>query len=354
MRGGWPWVVIAGLLLLAGCNRQPPKFVPASSDSTGGGGASADSFGVRVSAALERWESQPGEDAAAMTAALLLEDLRRHPDRALATRARTLLDSCGFSGEVAGAGDVAAVNLFARSDPSGSAWPTLYWRDGSTVRSQSVDGSGMRLVDVAWRPAGDDPRGGGQAALLFTRTGARGQQPVVLVWRRPAGATSWSLSQTLGPDSLGGTGTARFLPAPDGAQIEARTFRSNPGFDECATCPHVFHTLRLVWGNDGFSKRGEVPATSPYATFVGLITALKVGDREMAARRVSDPTLLDSADRYEWGRATGTWRVAPGTEEDASEMVFFRGNREAYRVRFTQRGLDWVITDLQPVDRSIE
>jgi hypothetical protein len=116
----------------------------------------------------------------------------------------------------------------------------------------------------------------------------------------------------------------------------------------------VFHTVRFVWASDGFTKRGESAATSPYATFVGLITALKAGDRELAARRVSDSTLLESADRYQWGSGAGTWRVAPGTEEDATEIVFFRGSKEAYRVRFAQRGSDWVITDLQTVDRSIE
>src|SRR5204862_5884395 len=115
-------------------------------------------------------------------------------------------------------------------------------------------------------------------------------------------------------------------------------FRGNAGFDECATCPHVFHTVRFTWGMDGFAKRGEQTTPSPYATFVSLIAALRVGDREMAARRLADPSLLEAATRFEWGRTSGLWRVAPGTEADASEMVFFRGNREAYRVRFAQRG----------------
>ncbi|MBI1797627.1 MAG: hypothetical protein HY076_09265 [Candidatus Eisenbacteria bacterium] len=348
---------VTGLALLAGCNRQPPKFVPASTDSTAK--AAPDSFGVRVTRALERWESQPGDAAAAMTGALIADDLGRHGDRPIAERARTVLDSCGFSGEVSGAGPVAAINLFARSDPSGGAWPSLFWRDGATVRVQPVDGSGMRLVDLAWRPAALDPAhagadAGGQAALLFTRNGPRGPQPVVLVWRRPTGAAAWTLVQTLGPDSLGGTGSARFVGSPDGAQIEAHTFRGAPGFDECATCPHVMHTLRFAWATDGFAKRADVSVPSPYATFVALIAALKAGDHDLAARRLADPTLLESADRYQWGRGPGLWRVAPGTEEGANEMVFFHGAREAYRVRFSPRGTDWVVSDLQPVDRSIE
>lgn len=352
-RSRWAAAMVS-IVLVAGCNRPAPRFVPAASDSTAGAGA--DSFAVLVASALERWESQPGDEVAATTEALILGDLRRHPDQGVADRARTMIDSCGFSGEVVGGATVAAVNLFARSDPSGGAWPSLFWRDGANVRMQEVDGSGMRLVDLAVKPssASGGGEGGGQAAMLFTQTGRRGQQPVVLVWRRPANAPQWTLAQTLGPDSLGGTGTARFLPAPDAAQLETQTWRGNAGFDECATCPHVIHTRRFAWTNDGFAQRGETVTASPYATFVQLIAALRAGDQELAVRRLADPSLLEAAQRYDWGRTTGLWRAAPGAEENTSEMVFFRGNKEAYRVRFSQRGADWVVSDLQPVDRSIE
>jgi hypothetical protein len=48
------------------------------------------------------------------------------------------------------------------------------------------------------------------------------------------------------------------------------------------------------------------------------------------------------------------WRVAPGTDESASEMTFFRGRREAYKVRFASRDGRWIVTDLQPTQRSVE
>ena len=353
-------IVLVCLALLAGCNRKPPQFVPRSSDSTATTAAD-DSFAVLVGATLDRWESGAGPEAATATARLLLSDLGRHPDLPLGARARTLLDSCGFSAEVSGSGPVVAVNLFSRSDPSGGAWPHLLWRDPRGVHEQALDGSGMRLVDVATRPdvtpavRKEDQDEGSQVALLLTRTGSRGQQPVVIVWRRPAGGKSWALTQTLGPDSLGGVGSAQFVVRPDGEELEAKTYRVTSGFDECATCPHVFHTIRFAWTSGGFARRGEETTTSPYATFVQLIAALRVDDREMALRQLADPQLLDTAQRYEWGKAAaGTWRVAPGTEEATGDMVFFRGPREAYRVRFVPRGGQWLVSDLQPVQRSIE
>lgn len=336
-------------LLLAGCNRQPPRFVPAEADSIGS--ASADSFAVMVGRSLDLWESGAGGEAASATARLLLGDLRRHPESSLPGRVRTLLDSTGLSGEVAGSGDIAAVNLFARSDPAGGAWPQLFWRHDGSVRAQELDGSGMRLVDLAVKQGSDDEPPA-QVALLFMRSGNRGPQPVVLTWRRSA--QSWSLLQSLGPDSLGGTGSARFSAGPEGVQLEARTWRIASGFDECGTCPHVVRTRRFAWTDEGFSLRDDQRASSPYATFVALITALRAGDRELALRRLADPSLMDAAERYEWGRATGVWRVAPGSDDAAEEMVFFRGNREAYRVRFAARDGEWLVTDLQQVDRSLE
>ncbi len=349
----------AGLATLSGCSRQPPRFVPPWVDSTAA--AAADSFAVLVGEARDQWESQGGANAAPMTARLLLDDLRRHPDRPLAERSRTFLDSCGFSAEVAGGGSVAAVNFFARSDPAGGAWPYLIWREEQAVRDQALEGSGMRLLDLTARggttdgAAGDDGAEPAQVAAIFGRTGPRGQQPVVIVWRRPPGAAAWSLAQTLGADSLGGVGVAEFVPRPDGGPgLEARTYRSTPGFDECATCPHIYRTLRFDWAPTGFAKVSEEAAASPYYSFVQLITALSVSDREMALRFLADPSLIDAARGYDWGRSKGLWRVAPGTGESAEEMTFFRGTREAYKVRFALRGGQWVVTDLQPTQRTVE
>ena len=102
----------------------------------------------------------------------------------------------------------------------------------------------MRLLDLTVR--GRDVDGGGdaqpvQVAAILGRTSSRGQQPVVIVWRRAPAASTWSLVQTLGPDSLGGVGVAEFIPRSDGDRdLEARTYRATPGFDE----PHTVSDSR--------------------------------------------------------------------------------------------------------------
>jgi hypothetical protein len=313
----------------------------------------ADSFVVLVGDALELWEAQDGAGAGPATARLLLDDLRRHPDQRMAERARTFVDSCGFSAELAGSVDLAAVSFFSRADPGGGSWPYLFWRDGGTVRHQSIEGSGMRLLDLAVRDGGDG--GATQAAAIYSRAGSRGQQPVVIAWRRAPEGRRWSMVQTLGPDSLGGVGVAEFVGQSDGGTgLEARTYRATTGFNECPTCPHIHRTLRYAWGPEGFRKVGEETANSPYYAFVQLIAALTVNDREMALRLVSDPVLLETAEQNGWGQSKGLWRVAPGTDDSASEMTFFRGRREAYRVRFASRDGRWVVSDLHPTPRSVE
>jgi len=343
-------------LVLAGCSRQPPRFVPPGADSAAT--AAADSFAAAVGNARDQWESGAGADVAATTARLLVRDLRAHAGSSIAERSRTLLDSCGFSGEVAGGADLAAVNFFARSDPAGGAWPYLVWRDGDAVSLQALEATGMRLLDLAARggaSSGSANAEAPQVAAIFGRTSSRGQQPVVIVWGHPPNRATWSLTQTLGRDSLGGIGVAEFAPHPDGPPgLEARTFRPSPGFDECATCPHVYHTLHFEWRSDGFRKTGEEAAASPYYSFVQMIGALAVGDRDLAQRFVADPSLLDTAMGYDWGKSKGLWRVAPGADESAEEMTFFRGTKEAYKVRFAMRGGEWVMTDLQPTQRSLE
>lgn len=349
--------VALALAALTGCNRQPPKFVPPGADSTGA--MAADSFAIYVGEALERWEAN-ASDAGPFTARLLVDDLRRHPDRRLADRARTFLDSCGFSGEVAGGVDVAAVNFFSRSDPTGGSWPYIVWRDQGVVKSQSIEGSGMRLLDLSVRPGAGGDQGEAakepqQVAAIFARSSNRGQQPVVVLWRRLPTATRWSMAQTLGPDSLGGTGVVEFVSLSGGGTgLEARTYRSTPGFDECPTCPHVHRTHSFAWTATGFQRTGDEVAPSPYYAFVRLIAALSVNDRELAMDMLSDESLYDAAVRYEWGSPKGAWRVAPGTDDSASEMTFFRGRREAYKVRFAAREGRWMVTDIQPTQRTVE
>ena len=188
-----PWLTLpllaafaAGSLVLAACDRKPPRFIPPGADSTLA--LMDDSLGVLVGDALSRWESQDGAGAAPATARLVLDDVRRHPDRRVVDRARVFVDSCGFSAELAGGVDVAVANFFHRSDPAGASWPYLVWRAGDVVRHQPVEGSGMRLLDLAVRPPEPEavPAVGPQmVAAIYARSSGRGQQPVVITWRRP-------------------------------------------------------------------------------------------------------------------------------------------------------------------------
>jgi hypothetical protein len=277
---------------------------------------------------------------------------------AIPTAGSRSVDSLDLGGEVAGGGALVAVNLFARSDPSGGSWPYLFWREGAGVHAQAIDGGGSRLLDVAVRDVPGPTLGqiaASQAAILFTRAGSTGQQPLVLVWARPAGGNTWNLAQTLGVDSLGGVGNAQFVNASsDSTALVARSYRSSAGFDECATCPHVYRMRKFRWGPSGFVGLSNESVDSPYATFVQFVTALTVNDRELAIRHLSDPLVLEAAIAAGWGQLKGRWRVSPGTEGTSSEIVFFRGTTEAYRVRFERRDGQWLISDFQSTSRSIE
>jgi hypothetical protein len=343
---------LATVAVLAGCDRTP-RFVPAAADSTV---VTSDSLAIQVERARAGWDAGGGQGAAELTARVVFEDLRAHADQPMAVRARVLIDSLGFGAEVAGRPAVTAVNIFAAANPTGESWPFLFWRDRAGTAYQRLQGGGLRLVDLAaegGEGTASGEIGASRVALLFHRAAAGGLQPMVFVWRRAGEA--WKLQQTLGSDSLGGTGTARFVAGePDSAILVARTWRRTPGFDECASCPHLIRVRRLRWGREGLVMVSEQADPSPYGSFVRLIQALALGDREMAERVVTDPALVDAALGYEWGRPKGLWRAAPGADGRSGSMVFLRGNQEAYRLHFGARGGDWMITGFEPTSRSIE
>lgn len=353
-----PWLALAFgsallvmLALVAACDRKP-RFLPASADSTAA--VPADSTEIYVQMARERWETpQAGEEAADLTARILLQELRNRPDEGLASRARDVIDSLHLGAEVVGRGYFALVNLFPRSDPAGGSWPYLFWRDGISVRNQALEAAGMRLAGTVLEPT--EPQQGERLAVLFTRAGALGPQPFVYVWQHPPQGAAWRLQQSLGPDSLGPVGSARFVePEADGAVLVSRTYRPLRGFDECATCPHLYRTRRFVWGPGGLVVASEQIERSPYFTFVQLIQALMAGDRQGAERWVADASLVDAAEGYEWNRPKGIWRLAPGGAGNARELLMFRGNQEAYRIHFGQRGDDWLVTGFEPTSRTID
>lgn len=342
-------LVAIAAVSLAGCDRKP-RFIGAEGDSTAV--RPSDSMTVYAEQARDRWGSGDGVGAASLTARLVLDDLRLHSQAGLARRARQFIDSLGMAAEVAGNDSLAGLNLFSRSDPAGGSWPYLYWRDAAGIHMQGLDGTGLKLLDVM---TARDAAGAPGVALLFLRGGPRGQEPLVFVWRQPAGIGGWKLSQSLGPDSIGGLGTADFVaPGRDSVVLVSRTYRPTPRFDECPTCPHIYRVRRFTWTSGAFATLDERPEPSPYASFVELIHALEVNDRELAGELVTDASLIDAAAGYGWNESRGLWRIAPGTEENAREIVFFRGNQEAFLVQFANRGGVWKVSAFQPTQRSVE
>ena len=352
-------LLAAALLgLLSGCNRQP-HFVPASADSSLA--FAQDSLAERVRVLQERWGTDgAGEDAARLTAGLLLQDLRARlavaPQTPWQDRARALLDSLDVGAELAGAPCALAVNFFSRADPAAGSWPWVYWCSETTLQAQAVEGAGMSLIALASRGLSDEPAappGLPGIAALFARRSGGGQQPLLLVWR--AEEERLELEQTLGPDSLGGIGSGTFETAADSVvQLAVRTWRPTPRFDECSTCPHVFHQRRFRWGPEGFlGVEGQV-VPSPYGTFVRLIQTLTAGDRDGALQFVTRPALIESVRRAGWDTVKGPWRAAPGSEDRGDEMVFYRGSTEAWKVRFARQGEDWRVDSFEATTRVIE
>jgi hypothetical protein len=347
-------------LALAGCGCQRrSRFVPLQADSTTT--LSVDSIAVIARDLQLRWEAPgAGEEAARLSARFVLADLmtrtRIDPTMNWESRARTVLDSLGVGAETASTRCALVVNFFARSDPDQGAWPWLFWCGPKSVLAQPLEGRGLKLVAVTARGLwGDPPKPPGPAsvALLFGRRSAIGQQLLAMVWTLGGGHAT--LVQTLGPDSLGGTGTGEFEASSDTAiDLVARTYRPAPRFDECPTCPHVYHVHRFHWGAQGFERVSDESISSPYSTFAEFLQALAVDDRSRAWQLVTDPSWVEAARRLQWGTSKGEWRVAPSTDETAREMVFFHGRDEAYRVTFEQRGGSWRISGFRTTTQSVE
>ena len=342
-----------------GCVRKP-QYTPVGVDSTAT--VPVDSLALLVRNAQDLWDADgQGEAAAGVSARLLLNDLalstRVEPTLSWENRARTVLDSLAFGGEVASDRCVMVVNFFSRADPERGAWPWLFWCGENTILSEPLDSRGFKLLSIAGRGLWGDPptpAGPPSAAVLFGRRSTGGQQLLLTVW--DLGGSTPRLTQTLGADSLGGVGQGQFAPIEDGTiQLTARTYRPTQGFTECGTCPHIWRVRRFLWEPYGFERIAEESVPSPYATFVRFARAIAASDWDLAKDLVIDRDLVENARRLGWNQPVGAWRVAPGTtDETHDEMVFFRGPREAYRVNFEQRGGDWLISGFRATTSSIE
>jgi hypothetical protein len=360
-------VVAALLATAAGCGRRT-TLSTSGSDSTSA--ISSDSVAILARDVQAQWEGGSPEDGASLSAALLNAEFGRRPPEQWDDRAHALLDSLSIGAELASGPCIEVANFFARANPDGGSWPYLFWCGDKRPHSQEIDGRGLHLVAVATasmgapapvairipfapKPAPAAPKGAAAVAVLFAHRAGGGSQPLVMTWWHAHRDDPWMLAQTLGADSLGGVGTGEFTVG-DTLTLVTRTYQPSRGFDECATCPHVYRTHRFRWRGQGFTRIEDQRVTSPYATFVLYIAALAANDHDAAMRYVTDPDLIDRANHLDWGRPKGSWRVAPETDETASHMVFFRGPSETYRVDFVQDGGDWKITNFEPTTRSIE
>jgi hypothetical protein len=342
--------MVALLVTLAACQRRADMQLPPP-DSTLS--AAPDSGVVELRHAQQMWEG--GGDfagAATATAEALRRDLAPVDPGDWARRAEFLLDSLGVGAETALAPCALVVGMFSRSNPEAGTWPYLFWCDSTGVQAQPIEGRDLRVQAAASRGlAGADSARG--VAVLFSRRGAGGATPLLMTWK-PDGSR-WSLQQTLGADSLGGFGGGDFEALADTAiDVVTRTYRTPPGFLECATCPHVFSVHRFRWRAGGFQRIEDQDVPSTYSTFVRFIRALVAGDRAAAEAAVTDPRWIREAQTLEWDRSKGVWRPAPGADESPVRLVFFRGQTEAYEVRFQQAGTDWRIAGFEKVERSIE
>jgi hypothetical protein len=338
-------------LVLSSCDRTP-HLMPANADSTQ---ASPDTLAILARTAADYWDAGDDVQASTLSARVVLEALRLRPTAPWPERAGKLLDSLGFAAEVAGDEKLLVVNLFSRARGDDASYPFLFWRAGGP-HMQPLEASDLHLVAVAGRgfKRGNEVSDTAQAAVLWARRAGGGQQPRLMLWRIASGGR-WDLGQMLGTDSLGGIGTAEFTGSDANLALTTRTYRSTPYFDECPSCPHVYHEGRFEWRSDGFDRVEDEVVPSAYAAFTAFIAALVADDRDRAARYAVDPSLVEFAHRHEWQfPARGRWRVAPGSVEGLSSIVFLRGPNDAYRVAFESRDGDWVVAGFEPTVRPME
>ena len=243
------------------------------------------------------------------------------------------------------------VNLFSRSDPHGQSWPYVFWCKGDTLDHERIAGQGMRLMEVAGRDVKGSTSSRG-LAVLYGRHGPSGDRPVLMSWSGKG--SGWDLQQTLGPDSLGGTGTGHFEDRDGNIELVTNTYRILRGFQECSACPHVQSERRFRWDGKTFRGVSDVIEETPYAAFVRFVRALKSADYVEAMNYVSDREVLERAISLGWSRSRQPWRAAPGTHDRATEMVFFHGQQDAYRVWFESFGRRWVVSSVDTTARTVE
>ena len=343
----------ATLLPLAACQRKTTLFTSSDSATV----TSPDSARAWRDRAQQLWDDpDQRDDAADLTARVLRDEFKRLEPGAWQDRARFVLDSLGIGSEFALAPCAMVVNLFVRSQPDAGSWPYVFWCSHDTAAVQALEGKDLRLqgaTTLGLLPA--RPDSARVLAVLFQRRARSGPEPLAMLWTLRRRDARWTVVQSMGPDSLGGNGGGEFTSTSDtSSQLVARTYRTPAGFQECATCPHSFALHRFDVSPQGFAGTGVDSVASPYSTFVAFVQAMAAGRRDDAQHYLSDPSLLSEIERMGWQAGLGPWRTAPGTDETPFRLVFYRGQRDAYAVRFVQRGRQWLIAGIEPANRNVE
>lgn len=343
----------AVLLPLAACQRKTTLFTDTDSTAV----ATPDSTRAWRTRAQLLWDDPDQQDEAAeLTARVLREEFKTLDHSAWQDRARFVLDSLAIGGEFAAAPCAMVINLFPRSQPDAGSWPYVFWCSRDTAAVQSLEGKDLRLQAAATlglEPVRSDSVR--MLAVLYQRRSRGGPEPLAMLWTLRPKTNKWAGVQVLGPDSLGGFGGGEFEAGSDSSvQLVARTYRTPSGFQECPTCPHVYAQRRFDVTPHGFTGAGRDSVPSTYSTFVGFVHAMQQGRRDEAESYLSDRALMAELERMIWDPSAGPWRTAPGGDETPYRLVFYRGAREAYAVRFVQRGRAWLLAGMEPVNRSVE
>ncbi len=341
------------LLAVASCDRRP-RFVQQGADSSVTP-LSPDSSAALAQAAQDMWDRVQDSRSVSQASAAsirLARDYLSARGGSMAAGLDAYLDSLGFGAEIAADprdDNLVAVNFFSRANPAAGSAPYLIWREASSVRSQGMEGRGLRLLQAVTRvvPARE-------AAVLFGRPVAGGLQPLLLVLRRTPSGSRWELVQSVGADSLGGIGKAELAWADSTPVVRARTYTPAPHFEECGSCPHIYHQRVLEWGPEGFHSISDMVENTSYRSFVQFVGQVEQGDDRGASDVATDMDVVGLARHLGWDRPGPSWRVAPGAAASNASMVFYRGAKDAYRVSFQFDRGRWLVAAIDTTYRAIE
>jgi hypothetical protein len=230
----------------------------------------------------------------------------------------------------------------------------LYWYHGEDLRIQGalfVGGQRPRMR-VWWTGRSEAPYALG--VIDQTRRGVMR----LLFLRLNARASHFDLVQ-YGNSSpvLGGPGEASFSDVNGDGQPEIVAWvRLDPdsAFQPCTSCPPLISERTYAERPEGYELHDVRLLPSPFSTWTQFLRLLSQKEHAAARRLLEDPSSLEQAIAYDWGRHTpGTWTVTAAEEGQPWARWFdmrFKGDKGAQhvRVRFTLKEGRWIIESWKP------